>query len=278
MPVEDYKALLPSWLRDNPELLISWEEGVAAVGYDNALEWVQQTPQYDLVFPGNRREDGSLRLTEKEYFSTMDSYEASLRAVKVNPDMFGEQFITLIEGDVSGAEFWQERVSPIYDRIIDRGEEMIARYANDYGLAMTRESLIASLLDPEMEVKILNRQIGVTEIRVASDRTLGAMVTDRYADLTNELYERDIDLGRVNQLFQQADAMMPVLQTLARRHADPDDTFDLEEFTQGTLYNDPEQARRIRTLVAQERSSFTGGKQIEYAQNKTGGLSGLESV
>jgi hypothetical protein len=276
--IEDYKNLLPAWLRDNPELLISWEEGVAAVGYDNALEWVQQTPQYDLVFPGNRREDGSLRLTENEYFSTMDSYEASLRSVGVNPEMFGEQFISLIVGDVSGSEFWQERVSPIYDRIIDRGEEMIARYANDYGLAMTRESLIASLLDPEMEVKILNRQIGVTEIRVASDRTLGAAVTDRYADLTNELYERDIELGRVQQLFQQADVMMPVLQVLARRHADPDDTFDLEEFTQGSLYNDPQQARRMRRLVSQEQSTFTGGKQIEYAAGKSGGLTGLDTV
>jgi hypothetical protein len=96
--------------------------------------------------------------------------------------------------------------------------------------------------------------------------------------LTNELYERDIDLGRVRQLFQQADAMMPALSVLAARHADPDDNFDLNEFTAGTLYNDPEQARRIRTLIAQERSSFTGGKQIEYSGNKGGGLTGLDTV
>ena len=278
MAVEDYLFRIPYWIRQNPQLLASWREGIIDFGYDGAEDFVRSTPVYEAQFPGIKRADGSYRMEEGEYLSTVESYSDSLGAVGVNPDVF--DFVPLIEGNVSGNEFWEERVLPAHRRIVERGEEMMDRYANDWGLEMTRESLIVSILDPEtLGSQILNRQIGISEIRYEADQSLGTATTNKYIDLTTDLYEYGIDAGQARELFQQADVMMPALSILAGRHADPDDDFDLKEFTAATIYNDPEQARRIRRLMAQERSSFTGGAQVDYQlSQRTGGISGLDEL
>ncbi|RKZ89395.1 MAG: hypothetical protein DRQ39_00850 [Gammaproteobacteria bacterium] len=280
MAGEEYEFRVPYWIRQNPILRAAWEEGIVEYGYDGAEDWVRATDEYARQFEGILRDDGSFRMTEGEYLSTMDSYRDSLRAVGVNPDLFAGQFVGLIKGDVSGNEFWQERVTPAYDRVIERGQEAINRYATDWDLEMTQEAILASLLDPDdIGSKILNRQIGISEIRYESDVSLGAAETNKYLDLTSELYEYGVDVGQARDLFQQADVMMPALSILASRHADPDDDFDLEEFTAATIHNDPEQARRIRRLMAQEASTFTGGRQTDYmSSQKTGGVSGLDVV
>jgi hypothetical protein len=62
---------------------------------------------------------------------------------------------------------------------------------------------------------------------------------------------------------------------LANRHFDPDDDFDIFEFTAASLFNDPVQRRRMARLIAQEQAQFgsTGG----FARDRgTGGLAGLE--
>ena len=280
MAAEDFIAFMPAWIRDNPKAKALWIKGAGEFGYENALEYIQQQPIYDRWFPGNKREDGSIRYSESEYLSAIDGYKSRLQAVGVNPDLFADQFVQLIEGDVSPAEFWDERVAPTYDRIIERGDGMMDRYANDWGLEMTREALFVSLLDPDgLGSKILNRQIGISELRYEADMALGVDVSNRYKDLTEEMYERGYGVDQARSVFQEADAMMPVLSVLANRHADPDDEFDLDEFTAATLYNDPEQSRRMRRLMAQESSSFTGNKVTGFVNSqRTGGLSGLEEV
>lgn len=277
---EEYIQFMPAWIRDNPRAKALWIEGAGEFGYDNALEYIQQQDIYDTWFPGNRRDDGSLRYTEGEYLSAIDGYKTRLQAVGVEPSVFAETFVKLIEGDVSPAEFWDERVAPTYDRVIERGEGMMDRYASDWDLEMTREALFVSLLDPDvLGHKILNRQIGISELRYEADIAFGTDVSNRYKDLTEELYDRGYGVDQVRSTFQEADTMMPVLNVLAGRHADPDDTFDLDEFTAASLFNDPGQARRMRRLLAQEESSFTGNKITGYRNSdKTGGLSGLDEL
>jgi hypothetical protein len=62
---------------------------------------------------------------------------------------------------------------------------------------------------------------------------------------------------------------------LANRHADPDDEFHLEQFDNADLFQDPQQRRRMGRLLAQERASFTGGAQLDFAKSQTGGVTGL---
>jgi hypothetical protein len=66
------------------------------------------------------------------------------------------------------------------------------------------------------------------------------------------------------------------MNVLAKRHADPDDTFDLNEFVASEIYDDPEQRRRIRRLVSQERSLFANiGAQTQFSRTRVGGITGL---
>ncbi len=278
MAFDQYIPLLPYWIRNDPAMLELWKEGVVEFGYADAEKFVRSTPQYLAKFPGIQRDDGSFRMEENEYLATIDSYRDSLRSVGVDPTAFEETFVLLIEGDVSGSEFWQERVLPRWERIINRGDEMIERYATDWGIQMNRSSLMASLLDPDLGAKILDRQISISELRYESDRVFGTDQTNIYQGLIDELYEERVGTDRAKALFESANQMMPVLSALAARHADPDDDFDLEEFTAATLYNDPEQARRMRRLYAQEDSSFTGGAATDFARNRSGGVSGLQET
>ncbi len=275
MSVEFYKESLPAWVRNNPKLLEAWMAGVGEVGGENALEYVQATPEYDLVFAGNRRDDGSLRHSEDEYLSIIESYARDLRSIGLNPDVFEDKFATLIAGEVSPREFWQERVEPMYDRIMARSDELLERYAADYGIDLTPEALLASALDPEIGAKVLNRQISLTELKAESDIALGTETTDRYSMLIEDMLEFGVDQNTSRALFQEAKTLLPALSVLASRHADQDDQFDLDEFVSAEVYNDPEQRRRMRRLVAQESSTFTGGAGLDFATTREGGVAGL---
>lgn len=274
--VEALKSLLDPWLRNNPVLLAKWEEGVGLVGYTDALEWVQQSPEYDVVFPGNKREDGSIRYSEDEYLAVIESYQDTLISVGLEPSTFSELFPGLIEGNVSGDEFRVERVEPMYDLIIERGQAAIDRYAQDWNLDMTVEAILAAALDPQgIGSKILNRQISISSLRYESDRLLGSETTNQYLDLAVDMYEAGTTQPEAVRMYEKARTALPVLSALARRHADPDDTFDLDEFAIATLYNDPEESRRMRRLVAQESSLFTGGSAVDFAKSRAGGVAGL---
>ena len=76
-------------------------------------------------------------------------------------------------------------------------------------------------------------------------------------------------------MFGAADRLLPFLQGMALRHADPDDTFDITEFASATILDDPEQLNRLDRLQAQEAAGFTGGAQLEFARERDGRVTGL---
>ncbi|GAH10847.1 unnamed protein product, partial [marine sediment metagenome] len=119
--------LAPSWMP--PRMARLWyreylEAGGASVAGSGlvAKEIIRNDPEYrdlyDKWFPGNRRDDGSLRLDEGDYSTTIESYRNALTGVNVNPDIFEDKFAGLIEGDVGEGEFVQ-RVESMYERVIE---------------------------------------------------------------------------------------------------------------------------------------------------------------
>ena len=135
---------------------------------------------------------------------------------------------------------------------------------------MSREGIVASLLDQKVQSDILNRNITMAEI--------GGEAAQRDFDITtgfvDMLADQGFDRGEANKLFGSAQRMLPMLGALASRHGDPDDSFDISEFTDAYL-NDPEQQKRITRLQAQEASTFTGGAQLDYVRGQSGGVTGL---
>jgi len=98
--------------------------------------------------------------------------------------------------------------------------------------------------------------------------------------MADMLFEAGVDdKSQARQLFASAEAAIPVLNVLASRHADPDDTFDLNEFVESEVMADPTQKRRVRRLLAQERSTFSmgGGGAEPFAPDRSGRKAGLET-
>ena len=238
-----------------------------------AIDQVRKHADYGTWFPGNVREDGSTIMGEDQYVATIESYKDSLLSVGVNPDLFDEQFPNLIQGLVDPAEFTQ-RVESMYESVLVAAPAIRDAYATEYAVDMTDAAIVASFLDPDIGQAILTRRIAISEVSgEASQRSfnVGAAFSER-------LVQAGLDTqGEAAQFFAEADMMIPAISVLAARHSDPDDDFDINEFTQATIFGDPEQRRRMRRLMAQERASFGADRSLTIVGGDTGLLTGLEA-
>jgi len=133
---------------------------------------------------------------------------------------------------------------------------------------------MASFMDSDVSDSILNKEITMAEIGgEAASRGFSVV-----ADMADMLFEAGVDdRSEAQQLFASAEAVLPVLNVLASRHADPDDDFDLQEFVSAQVLRDPGQMQRMKRLLAKERSSFVtaGGLGGPIAQTQTGQKVGL---
>ena len=65
-----------------------------------ALSEMRADPIIAEVYPGIKRTDGTLRMTEQEYVAALDNMKASLRNYNLNPNEFEDDIV----GAISGAE------------------------------------------------------------------------------------------------------------------------------------------------------------------------------
>jgi len=266
-----------SWLP--PEAIQAYLDAYVDSG-DDTVAWAQvrTDSRYAQWFPGNLTEDGRPRYAEDVYAAVTASYDDVFRSVGITGVALEEmqaQYGVLIEGDVSPSELETNRVAPMYDRIVNSSDYIKSVYAENYGLEMTDMALIASAMNPALGEKILTKQISLAEIE-------GEALESGYAidpNLVNRLFESG-KVGReeADELFQTAENLLPTLNVLAARHADPDDTFDIGEFVQADIFQDPTQRRRMNRLIAQEKSTFTGSTADIRRSEKTGGVTGLTTL
>ena len=101
--LREARALLP-WL---PESLITiYANNFAETqNRDIAIAEVRKSPEYSAVFPGNIRDDGTVRLSEQDYSAVKESYGLTLEDYGLNTEYFSNTFTTLIEAGVSPSEF-----------------------------------------------------------------------------------------------------------------------------------------------------------------------------
>lgn len=265
---------VPAWMKGTPleQIYIdAWiETGDAAL----ALEEVRQSSAYDDVFSGNRRDDGTIRYDENTYLGIIESFEDTLLGINVNPDLFNNLFPDLISGLVSPSEF-NARVENLYEQILSQSQFIQDAYAAEYGEAVGIEAIVASFLDPDVGDAILQRRIAISQVTgEAASRSFTVGI-----DLAEKLVNYGVDtLGEAQGLFAEASNILPTLEVLAARHADPDDTFDITEFTNASIFGDPEQRQRIRRLLAQERSTFAADSALSIRTDESRALSGLQQT
>lgn len=271
----------PGWMTD--EMYQEWfgyylDSGGEVVpdSGTRATELFRASPNYESYFPGIKREDGSVRYTtdpEQTYEANMIAFRNTVEGLEMDPNIFDEEYIALIEGDVSPDEF-TTKVNALEARVMSQGPGIRDYYADLLGIDMTRAGILASLMSERVETAVLNRQITMAEI--------GGEAQGREYDLSTEFVEllarAGMDRAEAQRQFGSAERMLPMLGALAARHGDTDDTFDITELIGGTFLDDPTQMNRIDRLRAQESSTFTGGAALDYARQRTGGVTGLLDV
>lgn len=267
--VVDYASqvrFLFPWLPDELVSIFAakWDE----TGDSNlALAALQQDPRYDQYFPGNRRPDGTLRLSEADYATTVDGYRRLIADYGLNPDVFADRFAGLIEGDVSPREL-AGRLGAAYEQIVTNVPEVRQEFSRLYGVEGGEQALFASFIDPDVGEAILNRRIGVAQ--VAAEGVRRGFSLQR--DFAESIVAEGVDQEAARQFFTQAENLLPTLDTLAKRHLDPDDDFDLTELAQAGIFGRSDQSRRIRRLFNAEAAAFSRQSPIA---GDDGALTGL---
>jgi len=247
-------------------------EWAASESEQLALQAVRDTDEYQAQFRGNYDpETGSVRMSESDYMASKAAFEASILSVGMNPEYFEDDFYTALENEVSPREL-TGRLEAAYERVIQSSDAIKTYYSEAYGIDLTDSAILASAINPTIGDKILNRQIAVAEIggeAAARGYDIGIGFGERLA-------QAGVDRRAATQFFGEAANLIPAMQTLQRRHADPEDDFDLEDVSAAFLFDDPETRKRMRRLAAQEGSQFTGGIGRGARQSRvTGGLTGL---
>ena len=263
------KSLNP-WMTDGLLDAYTTEWGISASD-DLALQTVRQTTEYQQMFQGNiDPKSGMARMTESEYMASKASFDATLVGMDLNPSYFADDFVTALNNEISPREFIG-RMESAYERIIQSTDAIKEYYSENYGIDMTDAAIFASAINPTIGNEILNRKISVAEI--------GGEAAARGFDVSigfgEQLAQAGIDRQSAGQFFGSASDLIPAMQTLAARHGDPDDEFDLNDVSAAFLFDDPKTRRRIRRAQAQEASSFTGGATTDFRRTQSGGVAGL---
>lgn len=265
---------LPLWLIRSYARGLSENAGAPAA---NDLAWakVRENRHYDEFFAGNKRADGSLRMTELEYLATVDGYRQNLAARGIDPSTFEAKFGKWIEGDVSVVE--QDARIDAFDDWLNRwGPEgtngyttSMEWYATNYGKTLTREDILASTLDPELGQDIALGRIKTAQIGGAA----AASGFNRTAERAEQLRALGLTGDQAMQFYGEAAGMLPQANTLAERFRDADGGVDIEDLEDAFVGNDAKQRRRLERNVQAETASFSGGGRVRTDQS--GGMSGL---
>ena len=251
-------------------LAIFIEEYLVTGNKTAAQTAMRNDPRYEGWFPGNTTEDGRPRYPEEEYAKTVAGFDDALVGIGLSPDLYRHRYGELIRGEVSPYEFENERLMPIYERIVSATDSIQQYYQQMYGIInLTTQSLVAAALDPEIGNAVLANQLTLAEIGGEAQESGYEFSVQR----VEELAAAGMDRAQADSLFTDAARIVPILDTLAKRHNDPDDTFDVEEFLGAEFFNDPAENRRMRRMISQDRASFRD--QVATRTSATGSLTGL---
>jgi len=255
---QELKALYP-WMTDGMlNILLDGEGGYVETGKMNvALASMRASEEYAKTFPGIAREDGTLRMTESQYYETVDVMKDTLRDYNLNPEVFQNDIASAIAGDVSAKEF-AERLEFGYSQVINNIPQVKEVYFREYGLDLSDEALFAMFVSPDIADSVLQNQILVSSI-IAEAEAAGASITKQGA---MSFAEAGITQAQAREVFGQAVSIAPGLSDMTTT-----------AIARGIAGLDPEALANIRrgqAIRASASSPTTGA-----AQSQAGEVVGL---
>ena len=260
--LSDAQALFPYFPGNILNIILdSW---VDSGSIDLAIAQGRASEDYAKTFPGIKREDGSLRMTEIQYLEVKDAMKDSLRNYNLNPDIFQNEIIDAIQGDVDIKEF-QGRLQFGYEQLINNRDVVLEVYRAEYGMDLTEEALFAMFISPEIATSVLENQILVSQILAeaeVADITLGKSTVQ-------EFISAGISQEQARGLFRETEQLSGLTGVAAQMGQDLSE----EDIASGLAGLSPEQLSLIKS--AEARSASQSSVQAGAATTQAGQVTGL---
>ena len=278
-----YEPVTPSGLTTKEEaklrfpylderLIEVYVQGFVETGDRNlALLKMRSDPLMETVYPGIRKNDGTLRMTEQEYIVAKEFMELELRNYNLNPQVFGEDIVDAISGDVSPQEF-SERLQAGYQNIVQNIPQVKQVYLREFNLALNEESIFGMFISPRLSTAVLDNQIRQSQILAEAETALGTRALT--VQVARGLQQQGLTQAQARRGFQGAAALLPGLSQGAERFGRGDIT--ATEYVEATELGDQGVAERIRRIESQITSASSA--QAGAARTRTGEVVGLEEI
>lgn len=233
-----------------------------------ALQEIRQSDAYANVFVGNRREDGTLRMDEQEWFAYKRGWTRTLAGFGLNPEEFlaRDRLRESVEGEVSIQEL-NQRLQLTQDGILDNIDAVRQFYGNNYGLDVSAEAILGMAIDPDIERDVLEQRI--TAAQIGGEATTKGFL--RSVDRAEALARMGVTQTQARELYGNAAQRLPGLSATTSR-------FNLGgtsigQFEDAALGQDAGQVLRFGRAMQREQSSFSST--ADTRRDNTGGLTGL---
>ena len=224
-----------------------------------AIAEVRGTTEYETLFPGNKRADGTVKFDEVTYVGLKESYMGTLAEYgvsrEISESLLQDRLTSLIEGEVSAREF-QQRVGAVFQGVQENIQEVQDFYSTNYGIDLTQESIFLGAIDPSVGEDIVAGK--VTTAQIGGEAAKAGFTVD--LSTAEKLRKAGLNQQQARQFFSTAADQIPRIQELQQRGGKSvaqEDVFDLEKFTEAMLFQSPDEAEELRRLQAEEESRFS---------------------
>jgi len=235
-----------------------------------ALAEMRADPIMAEIYPGIKRNDGSLRMTEQEYVAAVDNMKATVRTYNLNPNEFADDIAQAISGDVSPLEF-RQRMEAGYEGVVNNIPQVKQAYLENFGIDLPDESIFAMFVSPNVSTKILEGQIRASQvIGEAENAGLGGIT----AQVGQSLVQQGLTQEGARKGFGQAALTLEGLQRAAARQKRRGPT--ASEYVEATQLGQAEELKNLQNITSQIQSESAAV--LGAARTQTGQVVGLEEA
>jgi hypothetical protein len=235
-----------------------------------ALAEMRADPIMNDVYPGIKRTDGSLRMTEQEYVAAVDNMKATVRTYNLNPNEFQDDIVNAISGDVSPLEF-RQRMEAGYEGVVNNIPQVKQAYLENFGIDLPDESIFAMFVSPNVATKILEGQIRASQVLGEAEAAGFGGIT---AQVGTSLVQQGLTQEGARKGFGQAQLSLRGIQGAAARQGRQNIT--ATEYVEATQLGAAQELQRLQNVLQQvesESSAILGA-----VRTQQGAVTGLEEA
>jgi hypothetical protein len=234
-----------------------------------ALQTVRESSAYDTVFEGNRREDGTIRMEEADWFAYKRGWQRTLAGFGLDPTEFQarNRLRESVEGEISIQEL-NQRLQVTQDGILDNIDAVRQFYGQAYGIELTTEAILGMAIDPDIQRDVLERRI--TAGQIGGEAAVAGFA--RNIERAEELARAGLEQAQARELYAGAAMnLRGISGATSRFHLGGT---DIGNYESAVAFQDAIQQRRFQTALQREESSFSSTMDTRQDRDSLG-LTGL---